>query len=123
MDDKQVNYKALGERLRKRRTGRNLSQETVAEKADISVSFYGHIERGERIPSIETLAKITEYLDLDFNYLLIDNVYLKDKALQAELDYIFSYKSPEQKEYMLNLLKIVSENIEIVMPPKNHEHY
>ena len=57
----------LGQRIRElrlhRRTGR-MTQEDLAERADISVSFLSMIERGERSPHLETLASIAQALDV-----------------------------------------------------------
>lgn len=62
--------KAIGQRIRLQRKLKYLTQEALAEKADISTSFVGHLERGEKTPSIETIIKIGESLDMDMNYLL-----------------------------------------------------
>ncbi len=59
--------RALGQRIRQLRQSRpeKLTQEELAERADISVSFLSMIERGERAPHIETLARIAEALDVE----------------------------------------------------------
>jgi len=56
-----------------RRTGR-MTQETLAERADISVSFLSMIERGERSPHIETLANIAEALEVTISELFAQGV-------------------------------------------------
>ncbi|MBR5545619.1 MAG: helix-turn-helix transcriptional regulator, partial [Clostridia bacterium] len=58
---------------------KSLTQEGLAEMADISVSFVGHLERGEKIPSIETIIKIAERLDMELNYLLIGRLKCEQK--------------------------------------------
>lgn len=35
-----------------------MTQEQAAEHIDMSVSFIGHIERGSRIPSVETIVRL-----------------------------------------------------------------
>jgi len=65
-----VDYKAIGERIRYQRKLKSITQEKLAEMADISTSFAGHLERGEKKPSLETIMKIAEILDMDLNYLL-----------------------------------------------------
>jgi transcriptional regulator with XRE-family HTH domain len=42
-----------------------MTQEVLAERADISVSFLSMIERGERAPHIETLAHIAGALEVN----------------------------------------------------------
>ena len=58
--------KELGKRIRllRQASPENLTQEDLAERADISVSFLSMIERGERAPHIETLAKIADALEV-----------------------------------------------------------
>ncbi len=50
--------------LRTSRVGPKLTQEDLSERARISVSFLSMIERGERSPHLETLAKIADALDV-----------------------------------------------------------
>lgn len=65
-----MDYIDLGRRVKELRRKQSLTQEALAEKLDISTSFLGHIERGTRIASLETLAKLCQALDTDPNYLL-----------------------------------------------------
>jgi transcriptional regulator with XRE-family HTH domain len=65
-----MDYIDLGRRVKDLRRKQNLTQEALAEKLDISASFLGHIERGTRIASLETLVKLCIALDTDPNYLL-----------------------------------------------------
>lgn len=56
--------KRIGQRIRDLRTQRpeRWTQEDLAERAKISVSFLSMIERGERVAHVETLAAIAESL-------------------------------------------------------------
>jgi transcriptional regulator with XRE-family HTH domain len=56
--------KRLGQRIRELRTQRpeRWTQEDLAERARISVSFLSMIERGERVAHVETLAALAEAL-------------------------------------------------------------
>lgn len=65
-----MNYKAMGRLIYAKRRERGFTQEQMADKADLSLSFYGHIERGTRIPSVETLVAIANALDVSTDYLL-----------------------------------------------------
>lgn len=60
----------LGERIRQKRKDSHLSQETLAEKAGISVNTVSRIEGGQAAMSIEIFAKMVEVLDADANELL-----------------------------------------------------
>jgi transcriptional regulator with XRE-family HTH domain len=52
----------LGQRIRELRRALSYTQEQLAEKANISVSFLSMIERAERVPHVETLAVLSNAL-------------------------------------------------------------
>lgn len=62
--------RALGEELRERRTQRGLSQEALAEKADVHRNFVGLLERGQRNVTLLTLGAIAEALRLPVSELV-----------------------------------------------------
>ena len=69
-----VDYQAVGRRMKMKRRSRHLSQKEVAEAARITPSYYGNIERGLRIPSIDTLVLIANALGVGTDYLLFDSL-------------------------------------------------
>lgn len=97
-----VDYEEIGRRMKAKRRSLRRSQEEIANAINISVSFYGNIERGKRIPSVDTLVAIANELDVSADYLLSGSLtaamakrpdaelrlirqYLRDRV--AELDY------------------------------------
>lgn len=56
-------YAEIGRRICALRHEKKLTQEQLAEKAGISLSFMGHIERGTRKLSLETLYRLIAALD------------------------------------------------------------
>jgi transcriptional regulator with XRE-family HTH domain len=86
-----MNYTALGNRIKKLRRQKRLTQEQLAEQAAISASFLGHIERGTRVASIESLVAICNTLEISPEYLLCDNVSAKatDTLRQDQVDFPF----------------------------------
>jgi transcriptional regulator with XRE-family HTH domain len=52
----------LGETIRSYRKQSGLSQEQLAERADLHHNFVGEIERGEKAATIDTLLKIAKAL-------------------------------------------------------------
>ena len=65
-----VDYQALGKRVRACRKGKDITQEELAQRVGISTSFLGHVERGTRVLSVETLVKLCEVLHITPNRLL-----------------------------------------------------
>jgi transcriptional regulator with XRE-family HTH domain len=52
----------IGKNIRKFRLARKLRQEDLAEKTDLTTNYIGMVERGEKIPSLETFIKIVNAL-------------------------------------------------------------
>ncbi len=52
----------LGEAIRAARKEAGLSQEGLAEKADLSTVFISRVERGKESPSVDNLVKIARAL-------------------------------------------------------------
>lgn len=62
--------KAVGAKIRELRLHKNLSQEDLANEADIPLSQIGRIERGETNPTISTLYVIAQALNVDLRALV-----------------------------------------------------
>lgn len=60
----------IGERLRGIRENMKMTREEFSEKIDITDSFLGQIERGERALSVKTLRKVVRYTGVSADYLL-----------------------------------------------------
>ena len=66
-----LDYDAIGERVRLRRRELKLTQEHLAEKISVSSSFIGHIERGEKKASMETIAALSRELRTSLDYIIL----------------------------------------------------
>lgn len=58
-----MDWSSIGQNIKKKRLSKSWKQSTLAEKVDLSTSYVGMIERGEKIPRLETLVHITNALD------------------------------------------------------------
>jgi len=63
----------LGEKIRRKRCEKNLSLKDLAEKIGLTASFLSQVERELAEPSITSLRKIAEALDVPIFYFLLDN--------------------------------------------------
>ena len=68
----QQHRRLLGEAVRAKRKKRHLSQERLAEKADLSTVFISRVERGKESPSVDSLVKIAKALGVRVRELLRD---------------------------------------------------
>lgn len=58
-----MDWKVIGQNIRKKRKEKSWKQATLAEKADLTTAYISLIERGEKIPKLETFVKIANVLD------------------------------------------------------------
>lgn len=61
-----------------------MTQDQLSEKAGISLSFLGHIERGSRKSSLETLVSLANALEVSADYLLQDSLKIVDSVAQSQ---------------------------------------
>lgn len=62
-----MDYQAMGRRIRQRRRWLEMTQEKLAEAVGVCTSFIGHIERGSRKLSVETLWAICKALEISMD--------------------------------------------------------
>lgn len=72
-----MNYELLGQEIRKQRRQKNFTLEQLAEQLDVSTTFIGQIERAKGKPSLETLVKIANVLELSVDSLLFGDLNAK----------------------------------------------
>ena len=67
-----MNYDDLGKRIRSLRKKQGMTQEQLANGTGMSPSFIGHIERGTRKVSLDTLTDIAKILGVSGSELMLD---------------------------------------------------
>ena len=107
-----VNYEAVGNRIRKLRTDKGMTQEELAFRLGSSAAYLSNIENGIKKPSLTKLTDIARQLDVTLN----DLIYEKDEEADPsddELLKLLSSFEPEKvarlKTYIVNILQIISE--------------
>lgn len=64
-----MDYKEIGERIKKERHKMGLTQFQLAERADISPQYMGKIERGEKKFAYETIVNLSIVLNTTLDYI------------------------------------------------------
>lgn len=65
-----IDYKRIGERIKRFRSMRGLSQEKLAERAQISNTYLSRVENGRRQASLEVLTRIAAALNIPLSSLI-----------------------------------------------------
>lgn len=104
-------FRYLGQRIREERTRYRLTQEQLAEAAQVNESYIGQVERGEKNPSLETVVSIAKALGVTVDYLLQEDMNVEPNSLLNELASFAKDKDPEELRLMLNIFRMVSEYV------------
>ena len=70
----ELDYKAIGIRIKEERLRQNMSQERLAEKADLSMTHTSHIETGNTKLSLPALHKVAWALGVSMDELACDSI-------------------------------------------------
>lgn len=107
MDEQWV---AVGERILKLRKSLGLTQEKLAEQADISVQFLVQIEHGKKTMKIATLRKLCTALSVSADYIINGT---EEHPCSAEINSLLSHLSDNEREKAIKMLaafvKIITE--------------
>ena len=106
-----MDYQAIGQRIRKIRKARNLSQEKLSELVDISVPHMSHIETGNTKLSLPVFVALTEVLDIRADELLYDPTPDHDSILQ-EITAVINSCTPQQARCITDMAKAMKVSLD-----------
>lgn len=107
--DDELDFRLIGRRVRDFRLDRGLTQEKLAEAAELSVPYVSHIERGARKASINTLIKIAGALDVTVDALLLGWQSSEAITLDSEVKSLLDDCSPRERQTLLEITSAVKE--------------
>ena len=67
-----MELESIGKNIRNFRRSKKMRQEDLAEKTGLSTNYIGSLERGEKVPSLETFIEIANVLGVSAVMLLYD---------------------------------------------------
>lgn len=104
-----VDYRLIGSRLKKFREIKNYTQETVAEKAEITVVYLSKIENGKARPTLDTLSNLCTILDCDLGEILLHSSLESNYYQTSQIVRLFNECTPQIKPIVLNLVEQLSK--------------
>ncbi len=110
---KELDYAKIGMRIRQVRKAKGWSQDVLAKKCGISMSFLGHIERGTRIMSLETFGSICQVLEAGADELLWGVANASDMVLDlwkpSGMQEEANHKDTDSYAMYIKIMKSVAE--------------
>ena len=108
-----MDYKRLGERIRKERQRLTLTQAALAEALDISDTYMGAIERGERSLTLDTLVRLVNRLGVTVDYMLAESVSDSDPNIMAQFKQLTDRQPLERKQLAIKVLRTIFSHYEL----------
>lgn len=102
-----MNQKALGKRIREERLKLNLTQEQLAEKINVSTTYIGFIERGERSITLGKLTLLANVLGVSIDYLLSDIVAPLPSSNEKLWVQLLSSATEEDQQLIIDMAKLI----------------
>lgn len=110
----ELNYKLVGQRIRAIRKKRGMTQERLAELAEISPQHCSGIETGAAKVSLPALVKIANALNASMDELLLDSISAVEKpSLMKEVETVFGDATPDETYLMLAQAKSIKEAVRV----------
>lgn len=99
-----LDYKEIGQNIRRCRREKGIKQKELAEKANISDQHMSHIENGHTQLSLPTLIAIANALEIDCNTLLGQTLSkAQGTILRRELEEILESTGGDEKKLRLRV--------------------
>lgn len=99
-----MNTSSIGKRIRKYREAKGWRQEDFAERIGLSVTYTGMIERGEKVPKLETFITIANALEVSADLLLADVLSTGYNIKSSEMTDALSDLPPSERERIYSVV-------------------
>lgn len=127
-----LNVKDIRLKLKQLREGKQLSMRELASRSDLSVSLISKVEAGKISPTVMTLQKILDGLDVDLYDFLLDKsdsdpsdriVYRReDMAMSEDEEHLWCYAFPKHPDIKMELTYEEYQPHTAVIESEIHKH-
>lgn len=111
-----MKFGTIGKNIRKYRLAKKMRQEDLAEKTGLTANYIGMVERGEKIPSLETFVTILNALEVSADMVLtevVTNGYVvKNSLLNDKLAKL----SAEDREKIYEVVDVLVRHSKQILP-------
>ena len=100
-----MDYKSIGKNIRCCRINLGITQQKFAEKVNLSVSYLGAIERGEKLPTLQVFINIANSLNVSADTLLADVLEKGTEIIASDLSIQIARLSKSEQQRILNVIR------------------
>ena len=115
----EIDYQAIGMRIRRLRKEKKLTQEKLAEMSNQEPSNISHIERGATKLSLPTIVHIANALDTTVDELLYDSLQHADSMYGKSAEKILSGCTKQEQMFITETMLALKENMRQYLKPQS----
>ena len=104
-----LDYTIIGQRLKKARKAKKMTQEELSEKLDVSIAFLSRIERGNSQVNLKRLVQICEILEVSPGEILNGVSSKSSQYLDSEFASLLKDCYSEQQKLIYDIAKVVAK--------------
>ena len=102
---------ALGQRIRQSRIKKGYTQQELEDRAGIGVVYISEIERGIKMPSLNSFIKIIDALGVSADYVLRDEIPTGKEYIGMEITEKLLALTPGQRKTATDILEAYIRNL------------
>ena len=102
-----LDYTIIGERLKKARLAKSLTQEQLAEKIDVSVAFLSRAERGDVKINLSRISQLCDLLDISISTVLTGTISNSKDYLTEDFSNLLKNCPPEKLKLIYDISKVI----------------
>lgn len=106
-----IDYKLLGERIKKYRKKSHLTQEQTAEKVDCAISTIAHAEAGDSKPSLPLLIKLANVFKISLDQLVSDSLPDIETYIDKDFSDLLADCTKREKKIIFDIATTTKETI------------
>ena len=107
-----LDKETLGLRIREARQAKSYTRQTLAENAGTGEVYLGEIERGLKMPSLNTFIRIVEALEISADYLLRDELTSGKAYIFDEITQKLQRLTPKQRKTAADIIDAYIKNLD-----------
>ena len=105
-----IDYRLIGERIKKARKARGLTQDALAEKLNVSIGYVSQVERGITKISLDLLGAISTIIKCDVASFISESAVNSDDYMESEILNEIRKLDQKKKRFILSLIKATNDN-------------
>ena len=104
-----IDYKLIGERIKRVRKSNGMTQDLLAEKLGVSIGYVSQVERGITKISLDLLGAISSALECDIASFIAESATNSSDYMESELLGEIRKLDGKKKKYILEIIKLTKE--------------